>query len=210
MRVLIHGDEAAHAASASADSQRRRTLDDLVLQLKLAGTDTKTAALEALAGIPRPSPGERPQGRLAPRRHAFGTKQTLGGDLDGILSSILRLTTRDTWLLSLSLFRFALDSLQQPEAIGRFRQPLEQLLRVYLPEGSQALFSPELFVRVARRLEIQGRSEGLIELASIGLYFFPFHGPLRELRADYCLADGDAGRARVDYESLIEQFPDKF
>nr|MDQ3023348.1 AAA family ATPase [bacterium] len=51
---------------------------------------------------------------------------------------------------------------------------------------------------------------GLVELASIGLYFFPFHGPLRELRADYALADGDAGRARADYESLIEQYPEKF
>lgn len=212
MSVLNHGGEAPTPGTtdAIADSQRRRKLDDLVLQLKLATNEAKPAVLRELSQLTGLIPAERRQVLLAARRYLFSGKSSFGANLDDMLSSILRLTTRDTWLLSLSLFRSALDSLQQPEAIERFRQPLEELLRVYLPEGSQALFSAELFIRVARRLEIQGRTEGLIELASIGLYFFPFHGPLRELRADYCLADGDAGRARADYESLIEQFPDKF
>src|SRR4051812_33944208 len=144
MSILQHGDEAVvkPVVDGSIDIQRRRRLDDLVLQLKLAVPDAKPAVLSQFAALTGLIPAERRQVLLAARRYVFATKANLAGSLDQVLAAVLKLTTRDTWLLSLSLFRFALDSLQQPEAIERFREPLEELLRVYLPEGSQALFSP--------------------------------------------------------------------
>jgi transitional endoplasmic reticulum ATPase len=203
-------DSSAGPADTQTELRRRRSIEDLILRLKLAKAEDKPRLLEELAQVEGLTAAERRQALLAAQRYVFTPRLDVSANLEGLLGTVLKLTARETWLLSLTLFRTALDGLQQEEQIGRFRALLEALLRIYLPEGSAAVFSPELFMRVGRRLEIQGRTEGLVELATIGLYFFPFHGPLRELRADYALAEGDAGRARADYEKLLEQYPEQF
>src|SRR5688500_6437543 len=107
MSVGLHGDQTAPGAAsgAIADSQRRRKLDDLVLQLKLAASDHKPAVLQALAELPGLIPAERRQVLLAARRYLFTAKSGLGGHQDLVLGAVLKLTTRDTWLLGLGLFR---------------------------------------------------------------------------------------------------------
>ncbi len=190
--------------------RRRREFEQDLLRLKLSTAESKVELLSQLSQIADLTAAERRQLLLSVERYVLNPRSEVPARITPVLEAILRLTSREhNWSYALKLFRMALETLRKEDVVKQLQEPLEILLKMFLPANSQALFSPELFLRVSRRLEHQNEEDALVELATLGLFFYPFSGPLRELRADYTLIKGDAGRARGDYERLIEQFPDQ-
>jgi len=188
---------------------RQRWFEDQLLRVKLASGEQRVELIAALARGSSLSVIERRQILLAVRRYVFVQRTELPGNLGLLLDAVLVLAyPLRLRIKAFELFHLALESLKRDEVVRQLVAPLTELMRPFLPKGAQVEFGPELFMRVAQRLARRPELEGVVELTSLGLFFYPFHGGLRELRADCHYELGSFSAARGDYDRLIEQYPD--
>jgi transitional endoplasmic reticulum ATPase len=181
-----------------------------LLKLKMSPMDERLALLRDLSEREQLTLTQRRQLLMAVQRYILGSGSEMPRELSGVLTAVLSLATQlELKLKALELFNSALEQLPRGEILPQLQQPLLNLLKSLLPKGSPGTFSPETFVRAARRLETLRSGDGLIHLASLGLYFFPFNRTLREMRADYHMLEGNTSAARNDFDQLIEQYPDR-
>ena len=111
--------------------------------------------------------------------------------------------------MALKLYRSALEYLPRDEVIPQLQHPLEQLAKALAPRSAHIAFTPELLQRAVRKLEDEPDLEGIINLTTLGLFFFPFNGPLRESRSEAHMALGHVNSALKDMELLVEEFPER-
>jgi transitional endoplasmic reticulum ATPase len=195
---------------ATASAQRRQLLEDVLLKVKLAALDERIKLVLELAEHDELSPAERRQVLIAIQRYIISSRGDTPRDMPGLLSAILRLANRtDLRRKALEMFRSALEIMPRADVLPQLKEPLEQLVRQLLPRGTAAVFAPETFQRAAKRLLHQEDAESVAHLTTLGLFFYPFNGPLRELRAEANLESGNTTSAYNDYEKLVEQFPDR-
>ncbi|MBN2081336.1 AAA family ATPase [bacterium] len=189
---------------------RRRLLEDLLLSIKLASQEERIALIIELAGRDELTLAERRQVLIATQRYLVNARTELPREIAGLLWAILRLANRqDLRRKALELFRTAMEAMPRTEVVPQLKEPLLELVKQLLPRGTDAEFSPELFQRASRRLLNNDNSESVIHLISLGLFFFPFNGPLREMRAEANLDCGRTNSAMSDFEELVEQFPER-
>ncbi len=198
------------AKPAAGAATRRRQLEDLLLSIKLAGQEQRLTLIAELAEKGELTSAERRQVLIAIQRYILGSRSETPRDLSGLLSSILRLANRyELRRKALELFRAALECLPRAEVLPQLKGPLSELVGQLLPRGGDTTFSPELFLRAGRRLEQTEHLSEIVQLTTLGLFFFPFNGPLREQRAQAQLATGHNNSAFNDYDKLVEQYPDR-
>lgn len=194
----------------SAPSVRQREFEQQLLKIKFAAGDERVERLAALADDASLNLVQRRQVLFAIQRYVLGQRADSPEDLQGVLNIVLKVNNSiELRVRALGLFRLALDHLKRGEVLRQITEPLRELLLQFLPKSVKSEFTPELFVRAGQQLEEAGEIEGVVDLASLGLFFFPFHGPLREMRAFHCYTLGDFSEARDDYDKLIEQYPER-
>ena len=192
-------------------SSVQREFDQLLLRIKLAPMDERLVVVRDLASRENLTLAERRQLLIAIQRYILGTGGEVPRDLRNVLGSVLLLATHaELRLKALDLFQTALEHLPRSEVMDQLQEPLLNLLRLFLPKGSQIDFTPETFIRVGKRLDSMRNGEGLSQLATLGLFFFPFNGVMREMRADCYMEEGNTSAARNDFDQLIEQFPERY
>ncbi len=147
---------------------------------------------------------------LAIRRYVISPNRGGSHDYRPLLDSLLRLANHtELRIKALAVFKDVLEVLDRDQVMPQLQEPLEQLVRGFAPRSAQTGFTAEIFLRAASKLELLRENEALIHLCSLGLFFFPFHGGLRERRADYYMDLNNTSHARRDYEQLIEQYPQR-
>ncbi|HES58188.1 MAG TPA: tetratricopeptide repeat protein, partial [Firmicutes bacterium] len=195
---------------SASTASRMLEFEEKLLQLKLAGPEDRIQQLAQFARMDGLSTSERRQVLMATRKYILARRSELPQDLSGLLVSVIELANkRELRTKALALFRQALEAMPRKDVVRQIVVPLEQLLRGYLPKASKQSFSPELFRRVAQRMENTHDVGALVDVTSLGLFFFPFHGPLRELRADYQFMAGNVEGAQHDFAQLVEQYPER-
>lgn len=181
-----------------------------MLRLKFASSDERVEQLAAIASGDGLSLAQRRQMLLAVQRYVLGQRSDVPDDLRRVLETVTTLADRlELRIKGLELFRSAMEHTRRGDVFQHLAEPLQAFLLRFLTRGAPAAFSPELFLRVGRKLEETGQEQALVDLATLGLFFFPFHGPLRELRGYYCYTLGELGDARDDYDRLVEQYPER-
>jgi transitional endoplasmic reticulum ATPase len=190
--------------------RRRREFEEQLLRIKLAPVEERVKLVESLIGAQNLNLAERRQLLLAIQRYILSSRGDTPRDLAALLVAIPALANRqDLRIKALSLFRAALEHLPRGEVVVQLKSPLEELVRHLVPRGAEASLTPELVLRAARRLDQSDETDGVIQLTTLGLFFFPFNGPLRQLRAEAHMAVGHATSAYNDYDKLVEQYPDR-
>lgn len=194
----------------SSAAIRRQLLEDVLLKIKLAAPDERIKLVLELAEHPELSPAERRQVLIAIQRYIISSRGEAPRDIPGLLAAILKLANRiDLRRKALEMFRSAMEIMPRADVLPQLQAPLEELVRHLLPRGASAVFSPEMFQRAAKRLLHDDDAESVAHLTTLGLFFYPFNGPLREIRAEANLDSGNTTSAYNDYEKLVEQFPDR-
>lgn len=195
---------------ATAPSVRQREFEQQLLKIKFAANEERVELLAHLAADAALNLVQRRQVLFAIQRYILSQRADAPADLQGVLFTVLKvLNSVELRIRALGLFRMALDHVRRGEVLKQIADPLRELLLQFLPKSAKAEFSPELFLRAGQQLEEAGEVEGVVDLASLGLFFYPFHGPLREMRAFHCYTLGELGEAREDYDKLIEQYPER-
>ena len=201
---------ATRAGASATGAVRQHEFDQRLLRIKLGPIDERINVVRELAEHEGLTLAERRQLLIAIQRYILGSGGDVPRDLTMVLNAVLALTTQqELRLKALELYQAALEHLPRSEVVSQLQEPLLRLLKLFLPRGATANFSPETFIRVSKRLENYRGGEGVTQLASLGLFFFPFNQTLRELRADYFLDESNTSAARNDYDQLIEQFPER-
>ena len=199
---------AQHARTSSAS--RRRQFEAELLRIKLLPVEERIHLACELAENGSLSFRERRQLLIAIQRYIMSGRIDRPRDLSGLLKTIGSLATRhDLRLMALKLFRAALEYLPRDEVIPQLQDPFNELVKQIAPRSAQLEFTPELLLRAVRKMDDDPDQEGIINLTSIGMFFFPFDGPLREVRADVHMDMGNVNSALKDLELLVEEFPDR-
>jgi len=195
---------------SSSAAARRQLLEDVLLSVKLAQPDERIKLVLELAGHQELSPAERRQVLIAIQRYIINSRGESPRDMPALLAAILQLANRlDLRRKALEMFRAVMEIMPRADVLPQFKAPLEELVKHLLPRGTTVVFSPEMFQRAAKRFQHDDDTDTVANLATLGLFFFPFNGPLREIRAEANLEGGNTTSAYNDYEKLVEQFPDR-
>jgi transitional endoplasmic reticulum ATPase len=187
---------------------RQRGFDSLMLAIKLAPPADRLTLVRQLAEQTELTIDERRQVLLAIKRYVVSPNRGSSHDHRPLLEAVLALASRtELRLIALHIYQDVLEMLDREQVIPQLQEPLEQLVRALIPRAAQPGFMPELFMRAAGKLESLSEHEAVVNVCGLGLFFFPFHGALRERRADFYMELGNASHARRDFEQLIEQYP---
>ena len=200
----------ASTPPSSTKPERAHGFDHQMLTLKLA-PPAERIALACDASLREDiTRDERRQLLIAIKRYVVAPNRGPSQDYRPLLEAVLRLANRtELRIKALAIFKEILEVVEREQVIPQVQEPLGQLVRSFSPRSASRGFTPEIFLRAASKLEMLRQSEALIHLASLGLFFFPFHGGLRERRADYYMDLGHSSHARRDFEQLIEQYPQR-
>jgi len=199
---------AQHARTTSAS--RRRQFEAELLRIKLLPIEERIKLCAELSERETLSSTERRQLLIAIQRYVMSGRIDRPKDISGLLATIGRLATRhDLRLMALKQYRSALEYLPRDEVIPQLQGPFEEIVKQLAPRSAHLGFSPELLIRAVRKLEDEPDLEGIINVTTIGLFFFPFDGPLREIRADVQMSVGNVNSALKDIELLVEEFPER-
>lgn len=187
-----------------------RDFSSQILRIKLAAPDKKLEVVKELAAQPGLTPTQRRQIFVAIQRYMLAQRAEMPSNLIELLSTAVALSEGyENWVTVLEMFKQVLEHHRREELVREIQPLVERHVKSRLPGRGAAIFSAELFIRVARRLEHNHDFDAVVKLANLGLFFFPFYGPLLELRADCSMLLSDFGRARGDFERLLELYPDE-
>ncbi len=196
---------------ATAPSVRQREFEQQLLKIKFAASEERVELLARLAEDPALNLVQRRQVLFAIQRYILGQRADAPADLQGVLFTVLKVINGvELRVRALGLFRLALDHVRRGEVLKQIADPLRDLLLQFLPKSAKAVFSPELFLRAGQQLEEAGEVDGVVDLTSLGLFFFPFNGAAaRDARVPLLYAGVSWREAREDYDQLIEQYPER-
>lgn len=181
-----------------------------ILRIKLAAPERKLEVVKEIAQQPGLTAMQRRQVLVAIQRYMLAQRSEMPANLPELLEAALGLADNyENWITVLEMFTQVLEHHRKEELVREIQPLVERHIKSRLPVRGSAVFSPDLFIRVSRRLEHNHDIDGVTKLATLALFFFPLHGPLRELRADCAMMQGDYGRARGDFDRLLELYPEE-
>jgi AAA+ superfamily predicted ATPase len=188
----------------------RKQFDQLLLRLKLEPLEERVRLVEELAAEPGLTPAQRRMLIIATQRYVMSGRGDKVRDYSGLLSALLKIANKlELRIRVLRLFLVALEGMERTEVVERLKPPLDELVRKFVPRSAGLDFSPELVLKGARRLDDHQAHDAVVQLLSLGLFFFPFHDGLREMRAEKYLEAGNSSSALSDYDRLVEMYPDR-
>jgi transitional endoplasmic reticulum ATPase len=190
--------------------------DALMLEFKLVDPAQRMEHLQRFAAA-RLDPAERRQVLIAVSRYMLAQRGETSINAATLYESLLKLA--NSFELRVKLLEMSaafIESLRREQISGELIPALERLLRALLPPPlplrAKPGFSQELFLQALLRLRHPSNrhrvsDESVVNIAALGLFFFPFSWLMREVRADYNMSLGNYNASRSDFDRLIDQFP---